>query len=211
MAQGKDGYVTVYSDDVARLEDGIIVTPHKGTVAEDGTLGRSGRSAGEEDGGGAFRVDIGHGSLRIRDAGGRKHLDPLQLGGKRHELLAHEKRGDIELHAGTDDRRLRQLCREIHRHVSCRSDGKEQFNGVLAVAVEDADVGSLRKAQALDKCAAAGNALSQFFVSKGIHGIGQSRHIGIFLREPVYEPPHGGKVGNPFKLLLRQHGMEVLL
>ena len=179
-------------------------------MAQDSALGSAGGTAREEDGGRAFGINIGRRNARFRNGSGREHLGALDLGGKGHELLPYEDGGNVKFHAAAYHGHFRQGGREIHGHISGRSDGQEQFHGILAVAVENGNVGALGKAQALDKGTAAGNSLSQLLVGDGVGHVGNGRILGIFLGEPVYKLTHGGQVRKAFNLFLGKQGIEIL-
>ena len=210
MAEREQGDIAMHADDLAGLENGVVRAAHEGAVAQDGTLRGTGGATGEEDGGGLLLVHDGDGSLFIGDARGGKDLHALQFRGERHELLTDEDGGDVELHAGTDDGHFRKGGREVHRDITGAGNGEEQFDGILAVAVEDGDMGSLRKAEGLDEGAAAGDALPQFLVRDGVGEVGEGRHVGILLLHPLDEFTHGREVRQTLELLPRDHVMEII-
>ena len=210
VAQRKQGDIAVNADDLAGLEDGVVAAAHEGAVAQDGALRGTGRAAGEEDGGRLLLVHDGDGSLLLGDAGGRKDLHPLELRGERHELLTDEDGGDVELHAGADDGHFRQGGREVHRDITGAGNGEEELDGILAVAVEDGDMGSLRKAEGLDEGAAAGDALSQFLIRNGVGKVGEGRHVGVGLLHPLHEFSDGGEIGHALQFLAGNHVIEIV-
>ena len=210
MAQGQDADVTVDTDDLARLVNGVVAAPHEGAVAQDGAFRRTGRTAGEEDGGRLLLVHDGHGSLRLGDALRRKDLHALEFLAQRRKLVTDENGGDIEFHAGTDHGHLREGRREVHGHITGGSDGEEKLDGILAVAVENGDVGSFRKAERLDEGAAAGHTLGQFFVSDGAHLVGQGGHIRVLLPDPLYKLPDGRNIRKAFQFFLGKHVIKII-
>ena len=210
VAQGQEGDVAVDADHLARLEDGVVGAAHEGAVRQDGALRGAGRTAREEDGGRLVRIHDGGGNAFLGDGGGRKDLHALEFCRQGLELIADEEGRDVELHAGTDEGHLRQGGRQVHGHVTGAGDSEEQLDGVLAVAVEDGDVRALRKAEAFDDGAAAGDALAEFLVSNRVREVGEGRHVGIGLLHPRDEFPHGRKIGQTLQFLAGDHVKEII-
>ena len=210
VAEGQDGDITVDTDNLAGLEDSIVVASHQSPVGKDSALRRAGGAAGEENGSGRIRVDLGGRNTGIGDGTDRAYLDALKFLSKRLEFIADHYGGDIELHTGTDNGHLGKGGREIHSHITGGRYGEEHLDSILAVLVEDGDVRSLGKSEAFNEGPAAGDSFTKFLIGNGVDLIGNGGIVCVLFREPVHELTHSGKVRKSFELLFREHVIKII-
>ena len=124
-------------------------------------------AAGKEDGSRGIRIHFSGGRRSVRRGTAREDAGRCSFS-KSLEFVADEKGLQIEADTAAGYGGGRKAGRQHQSRITSRSNGQEQFDGIGAVAVENADIGAFLQPEALDKGAAMCHSFTELLVGISI-------------------------------------------